>query len=97
MSLKWFLILFGLIVLIAGAPLLVSLGAGVVASHYGCTLNEGGVYPCVIHGHDYGHRLNLLFMLGWFGMLTLPYGIVALCILVAAAAVVWIVRLARRR
>lgn len=95
MSLKWFLILTLLIILIFGAPIWVSLGAGAVASYHGCHLDEGGVYPCVINGMDYGHTLNVLFMLGWFSFVTLPAGLCALAILLGIAVVTWIVRFTR--
>lgn len=97
MSLKWFLILLGLIVLIFGAPFWATMTAGAIAGYHGCHLDEGGVYPCVIHGTDYGHGLNVLFMMGWFGFVTLPAGLCAIAILVGVAALTWIIRFARSR
>lgn len=69
-----------LIVLTASLPLLSALSAGLVAQALGCTLNEGNVHPCILLGVDLGMTLYTLFVLGWFMLLTLPYGVIALAI-----------------
>lgn len=97
MSLKWFLILFFLIVLIAGAPLWVTMGAGAVADYYGCSLNEGSIQPCMIDGEDYGRGLYTLMMMGWFGIATVPIGFTALCILCGIFAATAIIKFLRDR
>ena len=51
------------------AGVLVSTG---IAGLAGCTLNEGGVHPCVILGLDLGPMLATLFVGGWFFFLTAP-------------------------
>jgi hypothetical protein len=76
-----------LIVLLAGAPLIVAIGAGTYAEAYGCVLNEGFVNPCIVDGSDVGHTLYDLGMIGWFGSVTIPFGALALIVLI----VVWIV------
>jgi len=69
------------IVLFACAPILSALLAGMIADYHGCALDEGGVHPCLIGGADYGETLSVMFVLGWFGLVTLPLG--------ALAAVTW--------
>jgi hypothetical protein len=55
-------------------PLVSTMAAGLIASHYGCQLNEGSVHPCVIGGQDRGSTLYTLGMMGWFMIATLPIG-----------------------
>jgi len=70
--------------LVGGAPLGLALGAGVVASHYGCALHEGYSNPCIVFGADRGELLYGLFISGWLSLITLPLGAVG-CLL----ALVW--------
>ncbi len=72
-----------IILLLAFAPVISAFSAGAIAEANGCTLNEGGVYPCVIGGTDYGETLSVMFVLGWLGLVSLPLG--------ALAAIVWCV------
>ncbi|MCD2174656.1 hypothetical protein [Rhizobium sp. C4] len=74
-----------LIILFACGPILSALLASTIADIQGCALDEGGVHPCMIGGADYGETLSVMFVLGWFGLVTLPLG--------ALAAVVWCVAL----
>lgn len=69
------------ILLAAFVPLISAFSAGAIANAYGCALDEGGVYPCLIGGIDYGETLSVMFVLGWLGLITLPFG--------ALAAIVW--------
>jgi hypothetical protein len=55
-------------------PLVSTMAAGLIASHYGCQLDEGSVHPCVIAGEDRGATLYTLGMMGWFMIATLPIG-----------------------
>jgi hypothetical protein len=50
------------------------MAAGLIASHYGCQLDEGSVHTCVIAGKDRGSILYTLGMMGWFMIATLPIG-----------------------
>ncbi len=69
------------ILLFAFAPLISAFSASAVADANGCALDEGGVHPCLIGGTDYGETLSVMFVLGWFGLITMPLG--------ALAAIVW--------
>ncbi|GGL95908.1 hypothetical protein [Deinococcus aerophilus] len=77
MGVVWTLFTFG--------PLLGVLFALAVAGAAGCPVDEGGAYPCVVVGQDLGELLNVLFVLGWLGTVTLPLGAVA----AGVAGVVW--------
>jgi len=50
---------------------------GAIANAYGCKVDEGSVHPCIINGHDYGHLLYTLGVLGWLMLVTLPAGLFA--------------------
>ena len=64
--------------LFTAAPLLSVVIASCVASHYGSQLDEGGPHPCVIHGVDVGGILYDMGVAGWFMILTVPIGLLAI-------------------
>lgn len=70
------LISYSMILVFALLPLISVFVSSVIADHYGCALNEGGTYPCVVGGTDVGETLNFMFVAGWFMFLTLPLGAV---------------------
>jgi hypothetical protein len=70
-------IALSLIILIALAPMGSVVACGLIASAYGCKVDEGSVHPCIINGHDYGEILYDLGAMGWFMLLTLPGGLFA--------------------
>jgi hypothetical protein len=94
---KWFGLVALLIILVALAPMLVSMGAGLYAEHHGCILHEGAISPCVVGNVDVGKTLYSLGMLGWLGIVTLPIGAVALLVLIVSWIVATMVTQARRR
>ncbi|MEP9377624.1 hypothetical protein ABLE91_12970 [Aquabacter sp. CN5-332] len=51
-----------------------------VATAAGCTVNEGGVHPCLIAGADLGGLLYTMGVLGWLGLVTLPVGAILLAV-----------------
>ncbi|MET0314580.1 MAG: hypothetical protein ABW275_09325, partial [Hansschlegelia sp.] len=59
---------FAAVLLLAFLPLILALGASVIADAAGCRLDEGGVYPCVISGVDIGDTLAVMFVMGWLSM-----------------------------
>ncbi|TDK38793.1 hypothetical protein E2F50_01195 [Rhizobium deserti] len=75
------------ILLLSVSPLVSVLGAGTVAELAGCQIDEGSVHPCQIGGSDYGEMLYFLTVLGWFSLLTLPFGAVALMVWLGALVV----------
>jgi hypothetical protein len=93
----WFGITFFLIVVLGAGPLILTLIAGGIAGVLGCTLNEGGVYPCPFMGHDLGEPLVVMFVLGWLAFATLPFGLIAFGVWFATLCIYVSVRWRRRR
>jgi hypothetical protein len=83
------------ILLFAALPLIAALGAGAIADAAGCQLDESRTYPCVIGETDYGDTLYALGVLGWFGLITIPYGAAALGLWLIILVIHLIVRLFR--
>jgi hypothetical protein len=71
--------------------------AGNIASANGCQLDEGSVHPCIVNGRDMGEQLYGMSVMGWFMLVTIPTGLLALAIYGAILLAVWLVRRARRR
>lgn len=67
-----------LLVLFTAAPLLSAFIAEYVAKTHGSRVDEAGSHPCYIHGMDVGSILNIMFTVGWFAMITVPAGCIAL-------------------
>lgn len=84
-----------LIVVLALAPILGAIGADAIGEAAGCQVDEGSVHPCVINGVDVGDTLTTLFVLGWLGMVTLPFGAGALILLAGAFLIHFGVRRSR--
>jgi hypothetical protein len=81
-----------LLALFTFGPLLATLGAAAVAEANGCQLDESGVHPCPVGGHDYGEPLATLGMMFWFTIVTVPVGTV----LFIACLIVTMTEYARR-
>jgi len=71
----------GFIVLWMCLPMISVLVASTIANTWDCQLDEGGVHPCVVFGHDIGEPLYTMGVMGWFFFLTVPSGLVALVVL----------------
>jgi len=67
-----------------------------IASANGCQLDEGSVHPCIVNGQDMGEQLYGMGVMGWFMLVTIPTGLLALAVYGAILLVVWFVRRARR-
>jgi len=52
--------------------------AGVIASILGSPLDEGSVHETVVFGKDIGQALYSMGVMGWFGLVTCPTGLLAL-------------------
>ena len=70
--------------------------AGNIASANGCQLDEGSVHPCIVNGRDMGEQLYGMGVMGWFMLLTIPTGLLALAIYGAILLAVLLIRRARR-
>lgn len=76
------------IALIAVAPLLSVLLSSAIAAATGSRLDEAGVHPCIVLGVDLGPLLNFMFVCGWFMLLTIPVGLLAML----AFTVLWLIQ-----
>ena len=91
-SLRKMALALGAILLFASAPILFVLIAMGLANANGCTLNEAGTHACLIAGVDFGEALAFLFVMGWFALMTLPIGAIALLIWIVVAIVLYVRR-----
>jgi hypothetical protein len=71
-------IVYLVLVLFTVAPILSVAIAGAVARFCGCRLDEGGPHPCILWGVDVGGLLYCMGVAGWFMLLTLPLGALAI-------------------
>lgn len=69
-------VLLALIVVLAGAPVIVTAVAAAIADANGCTISEGLLNPCVIDGVDHGADLQAAGMAALYVLLTLPLAFV---------------------
>ncbi len=61
-------------ILFAIFPILSVLAASGLSTIGGCELNEGDVNACSVLGIEMGGLLYTMFVMGWFALVTLPYG-----------------------
>jgi hypothetical protein len=80
MKLAHILGIYALLALYTVAPILSVLTASGVASLAGAKLDEGASHPCIILGHDFGDLLYTMFLFGWFALLTVPSGLLAMLV-----------------
>lgn len=66
------------IVLFAIAPLLVTTISFSMAHVLGCPVDEASNHPCIIFGFDWGSVFYVLVVFGWFTIVTVPLGAIAL-------------------
>ena len=85
-------LVFLLIVLFAGAPIISVLISGWVAEANGCVLNEAGSHPCLVGGTDIGDLLVFMFVMGWLALATLPLGggaLIVWCVILLIHYLAW--------
>lgn len=75
---------YGAILLWMFLPMIPVFIAGAIASGCGCQLDEGNVHPCVVLGVDIGSTLYAMGVMGWFGLLTFPSGLLGLLLFTVA-------------
>lgn len=63
-----------LLAAVAGIPIAAVALSSVLASAWGCTVNESGTTPCLVGGRDAGPLLSDLFVSGWWMLISLPVG-----------------------
>lgn len=88
------LILF-LILLWIVWPIALTAVAGAIAAANGCQLNEAQINSCIVNGREMGDTLYTLGVMGWFMLVTIPTGLLALLIFLLVLLILWLV--GRRR
>ncbi len=80
-------------------PVILAAIAGAIASANGCELNETVINSCVVDGREMGETLYSMGVMGWFMLVTVPTGLLALLVFLLLLLIEWIVgrRKARRR
>jgi len=80
-------------------PAILAGTAGSIASANGCELNETVINSCIVNGREMGDTLYSMGVMGWFMLVTIPTGLLALLIFLLLLLIEWIVgrRKARRR
>lgn len=84
-------IVLAVILLIAAAPLISVLIAGWIADANGCALDEGSIHPCMVNGEDIGGMLYTLGVMGWFMLVTIPLGGLAVVVWLIVAAILFFI------
>lgn len=72
-------------------PVLLVATAGAIASANGCELNEAVINSCIVNGSEMGQTLYSMGVMGWFMLVTIPTGLLALLIFLLLLLVEWIV------
>ena len=72
------ILIYLVLVLFTTAPILSVMAAAIIARACGAQLDEGSEHPCIVFGHDIGLLLYDMFVAGWFMLITLPVGLVAI-------------------
>ena len=88
-------IVLSVLLLLCLLPVLSTLAAGLIAAAAGCPLDEGSVHGCIILGADWGGTLYTAAMMGWFGLITLPFA-AAFALALVLLAFVHLIRYLRR-
>jgi hypothetical protein len=87
---------FALIVLFGALPLLSALTASAVAAALGCGLDEGSIHLCMLWGRNIGKALYIMFVSGWFGMVTIPFACLAMIVWIVVAMILIVIAYRRR-
>jgi hypothetical protein len=80
-------------------PVIVVAVAGSIAAANGCELNETVINSCIVDGREMGDTLYSMGVMGWFMLVTIPTGLLALLVFLLLLLIEWIVgkRRAQRR
>lgn len=90
----WAVYIIALVLLLAATlfPVPILFFASWFAETHGCTVNEGGIYPCIVNGVDWGETLALMGMSGWLLIATLPimlFGVTVLAVALLIHRILW--------
>lgn len=79
-----------LILIFAFSPIIVATLAGFLGSCLGCNINEGGTDPCYRLGIPLGIILSAFFTMGWFMLITIPLGAIAIVAWTIFCIIIWL-------
>ncbi len=96
---KYSFILTGylLIIVVAISPVILVAVAGFLGECLDCNINEAGTDSCVVLGIPLGMILNPMMVAGWFALLTIPIGIIALVVWTVHCIIILIRNLKKRQ
>lgn len=97
LSFKAIYICLSILLVVCLLPLFAMLSATSFADYHNCTLHEGFVNPCVVHGMDWGDLLYGAFVSMWLFLLTGPVAALLLVLLAITAATHAIIRWRKTR
>ena len=92
----WYIMALVLLLVVTMFPVPFLFFASWFAEANGCTVNEGGIYPCIVDGTDWGDSLAMMGMSGWLLIATIPimaFGVTVWAAVLLIHRIVW----ARRR
>jgi hypothetical protein len=72
-------------------PVILVAIAGAIASANGCELNETVINSCIVNGREMGNTLYSMGVMGWFMLVTIPTGLLALLLFLLFLLIEWIV------
>jgi hypothetical protein len=78
-------------------PVVLVVIAGAIASANGCELNETMINSCIVNGREIGNTLYSMGVMGWFMLVTIPTGLLALLIFLLLLLIEWIAGRARAK
>lgn len=72
-------------------PIILVSIAGAIAAANGCELNETVINSCIVNGREMGNTLYSMGVMGWFMLVTIPTGLLALLIFLLLLLVEWVI------
>ncbi|MCR8557984.1 hypothetical protein KXD93_10040 [Mucilaginibacter sp. BJC16-A38] len=66
------------------SPIILSTIGSLIGNSLGCNINEAGTDTCVRYGIQLGETLSTLFTCFWLLFFTVPFGFIALLVLIYA-------------
>jgi hypothetical protein len=78
-------------------PVILVAIAGGIASANSCELNETVINSCIVDGREMGTTLYSMGVMGWFMLVTIPTGLLALLIFLLLLLSEWLVGRARAK
>ncbi len=91
------LLILGLILLWMIWPMILAGAAGAIASANDCQLNETVINSCIVNGREMGDTLYTMGVMGWFMLVTIPTGLLALLLFLLILLIEWLVGRRRAR